>query len=349
MRSFLGTLVIAVIVVAGLYAYLQHRSSSSAERAPSEAGTAQANLDRTARDSAEDRLEQEAREYIRDITTIKPQPLSAQSADNFVQRDQTIRLVPDTKVENTTPKKLLAEPGLEPDTPLTVIKEVDQIEIVTADTLRQSGGDPAAPIRVMEGDAVRETTVGDLLAERSGAADTPMTIVKKVKQVQATTPREIGENASIAMDEEIGIVRGRQPLDEATVAELMSGKEKGDADSIYYIRTVRETDTQGIWGIIQYGLIDNFAAGIAIRKGENINTYRVDIPGDADEMGDARTSSFLGRMIHRKAGDTFVYNLDRGRIGQNPDMIHPGQELLIIRFSAEELVAIYKHFVNNRA
>jgi hypothetical protein len=29
-------------------------------------------------------------------------------------------------------------------------------------------------------------------------------------------------------------------------------------------------------------------------------------------------------------------------------MIRPGQELLIIRFTAEELVDIYKHFVNSR-
>lgn len=349
MRSFLGTLAIAAIAVAGLYAYLQHRSLKNAERAPEESA-AHAPVDGTARDAAEDPLEQEAREYIRDLTTIKPQPLSAQSADNFVQRDQTIRLVPETRVEETTPRQLLAEPGVAPDMPVTVIKEVEQIEIVTADTLRErSAGDLDAPIKVMEGDIVRETTVGELLAEHAEAADTPVTIVKRVKEVQSMTAREIKEDASIAMDEKIGIVRGRQPLDEATVAELMTAENKSDADTIYYVRTVRETDTQGIWGIIQYGLIDNFAAGIAIRRGEDINTYRVDIPGNADELSDAQTSSFLGRMIHQKSADTFVYNLDKGRIGQNPDMIRPGQELLIIRFSAEELVAIYKHFVNNRA
>jgi hypothetical protein len=35
-------------------------------------------------------------------------------------------------------------------------------------------------------------------------------------------------------------------------------------------------------------------------------------------------------------------------MGQNPDMIRPGQELLIVRFTPEELVAIYKHFVASK-
>ncbi|MGQ0657814.1 MAG: hypothetical protein ACT4NU_06930 [Chromatiales bacterium] len=348
MRSFLGTLAVVVLVVAGVYLYLQ-QGPQRAETSPEQVADAHpAVQDQSA--AAEEKLEQEARDYIRDITTLQQQPLSAQNADNFVQRDQTIRLLPETKVEEVTPRQLLADPNLEPDTPLTVIKEVEQIEIVTPDTLRERNpSDPDQPIKVLEGDLIKETTVGEVLDQHGAAGDAPITLVKEVEEVRAMTAREIQQDPSLAADEKIKIVRGRQRLDEATVAELMPSQEGSDADAIYYIRTVKATDKQGIWGIIQYGLVDNFATGIAIRRGEDIDTYRVDIPRDADEMVNGQTSSFLGKMIHAKSSDTYVYNFEKGRMGHNPNMIRPGQELLIIRFSAEELVAIYKHFVNSRA
>jgi len=118
-----------------------------------------------------------------------------------------------------------------------------------------------------------------------------------------------------------------------------------DKDSVFYIRTVKDSDSQGIWGIIQHGLIDNFARGIAIRRGENINTYQVDIPADADEIQQDRTSSYLGKVLDGKVKEYWVYNYALGRMGRNPSLIHPGQEIIIIHFSTDELVDIYKHFV----
>jgi len=40
----------------------------------------------------------------------------------------------------------------------------------------------------------------------------------------------------------------------------------------------------------------------------------------------------------------FIYNYSSGRMGKNPDYISPGQEVVISRFSKEEMVEIYKYF-----
>lgn len=358
MRAFLATLVVVACLAAGAYLYLQrptpppsptgHEAARPAPITPSaEPDTGTAITDNPA--ATGDALEKEAREYVREITELKAQPLAADSADNFVQRDQTIQLLPTRKADTTTPEKLLADPSLKPETPLTIIKDVDRIEIVTVEKLREMYGQtPEKQIRILDGSQARITSVGKLLAEQGSAPDTAVTMVKKVEEIQSTTARELAADSTLDPNQPIRVLRGRQALDAATVAELMMGSDDADTDAIYYVRTVKDTDTQGIWGIIQYGLIDNFGRGIAIRRGEDISTYRVDIPRNADEMISARNSSFLGQLIFEKSQHSYIYNLEQGRMGRNPDMILPGQELLIIRFTADELVDIYKHFVNSR-
>ena len=142
------------------------------------------------------------------------------------------------------------------------------------------------------------------------------------------------------------MIRGHQGLTKATVNDLVMNGQSDHKDSIYYVRTIRRTDTQGIWGVLQSGLTDNFARGIAIKRGDDVGTYKVNIPRSADEMLSNHSSSFLGRLIYEKTQQTSIYNLQLGRIGKDVDLIYPGQELLIIRFTPEELISIYKHFVS---
>ena len=40
-----------------------------------------------------------------------------------------------------------------------------------------------------------------------------------------------------------------------------------------------------------------------------------------------------------------MYNFKKNRMGKNPDQVIPGQEIVIIKFEAEELIGIYTHFV----
>ena len=93
------------------------------------------------------------------------------------------------------------------------------------------------------------------------------------------------------------------------------------------------------------GLIENFARGVAVKRGAQSDTYRVDIPREADEVLANRQSSFLGRLIYRKTKASYVYNFKENRIGQNPDRIYPGQQIVIVDFQPDELIAIYQHFV----
>lgn len=350
MRYFLTILAVVVALAAGAYLYLhQQRAADEAAQAVAPAAAPAREPGAPAAAPSDEALDQEARAYIRDLTAVKPEPLSAQNADNFVRSDQPIRLLADAQVERVTPRQLLAEPGVDSATPVTVVKEVDQIEVVTPERLlAEAGQDLDQPVRIVEGETVRETTVKELAEQYPDAPQTPITIVKKVDEVQVTTAGELQAQAGLAQDQPVKVIRGPRRLDEATVAELMIDQDAAHPDTIYYVRTVRDADAQGIWGIIQYGLIENFARGIAIRRGEKVDTYRVDIPQSADEMLNGYHSSFLGRMIHEKSHNTYIYNFDQGRIGHNPDLIHPGQELLIVRFSADELIAIYKHFVNNK-
>ena len=154
-------------------------------------------------------------------------------------------------------------------------------------------------------------------------------------------------SAAIDLHQELKIITKPYRLEAATIAELLMRENKFDPDSIFYVRTIRDTDDQGIWGIIQAGLIDNFARGMAIRRGEELGTYRVHIPRLADEPLDDETgrSSFLGQMIYHKMRRSTLYNIKLGRIATHPEAIQPGQQIVIVDFSPNELVSIYRHFV----
>jgi hypothetical protein len=141
------------------------------------------------------------------------------------------------------------------------------------------------------------------------------------------------------------ILPSPQALSDRAVEALLGLHKRTDPNSLFYVRTVQRTDVQGIWGIIHSGLIENFAKGMAVQRGEAINTYQVSIPQDADERAPDTSSSFLGRLIHRKAAATSVYNIRERRMARNANLIVPGQQLIIVDFAPAELVAIYRHFV----
>ena len=130
-----------------------------------------------------------------------------------------------------------------------------------------------------------------------------------------------------------------------TIRELLEGTvEVGDHD-VFYVHAVTPDDHQGLWGIIQTGVTENFARGVRLTIEGRTDTYRVAVPPHADEVLDDRSSSPLGLMIHRKSRETIVYNRKLGRLTLDPDVtIYPGNELVIVGFKPEELINLYKHF-----
>ena len=129
--------------------------------------------------------------------------------------------------------------------------------------------------------------------------------------------------------------------DQIKLQELLNNPDTA-ADTLFYIHGVSDADKQGLWGIIQSGLIDTFARGIQL-KNRQLST---NIPQIADERMANSTSSFLGSILDEKVKDTYVYNYAKGVLGHNPNLINPGQELIIVSFTQNELVKIYDHFSN---
>ena len=298
---------------------------------------------------AEAVMEEQAESFVEQIAEPDPQPLEVDDADHFVSPDQMVSLLPEDSLEITSREEILSDPELGPDTPITVVREVEEIRIANPERLIASaGGDLDQEIRVLEGDELRVKTLEEVLAGLMESPAEAITIVSDVKYFEVTTPSEFAQQSQVDDDEPLKIIKDRYTLEAASVAELLRQELDLPSDAIFYLRTVRPEDVQGIWGIVQEGLSGNFARGMAIRYGQSINTYKVEIPRHADEILPDNSSSFLGKLIHEKTLESYVYNFRHHRIGRNPDRIYPGQEIVIINFTPEELVSIFKHFVEQR-
>jgi hypothetical protein len=282
------------------------------------------------------------------LTELDSEPVKVEQADHFVTGDQMLRLVPEGAIEKTSSRLLLNDPTLTPNTPITIVREAEQVERVTPEKLiARSSGNLDMRIKVLEREQVRDTTVREVLEQARRSPDKPIDLVTRTEYYEQTTPAELAARSAGQDDAPIRVIRNHRGLEASSVGALIRA-EGIDADSLFYVRTVRPDDTQGIWGIVQDGIIDNFARGMAIRRDKDINVYKVDIPADADERRRDETSSYLGKLIHDKSKASHVYNFNLNRMGRNPDRIYPGQEIVIIDFRPEELIDIYKHFVAQR-
>ncbi len=350
MRAVAALLLIAVAVVAG-YFLLYHPQPESTDTAvggdtigkvPAGAGDVESRAG-TAIDEA---LKQEAETYIREISQAESDPVDVIAADDFITGDQIISLGGKRASERVKPADLLALNGVSDDSPITVITEQEQVENVNvAKILEDAGGRLDSRIRILEDGEIREATVEDVIAGHD--RDEVIPVIKKVETYEIRTPAEILADPAVDKNRELKIIREPYKLETTTVGELLMETDQQPGKNVYYVRNVTEDDVQGIWGIVHNGLIDNFATGIALRRGETIRKYRIDIPRDADEMRGDSTSSYLGRLIQQKTSESFVYNFRQGKMGRNPDLIYPGQEIIIIKFSTDELINIYRHFVVN--
>lgn len=132
------------------------------------------------------------------------------------------------------------------------------------------------------------------------------------------------------------------PGDKIRLKELLSNPDIA-AGSVFYIHAVTPNDMQGLWGILQRGLTNTFREGIKL-SGENGQTLIAEIPELADEVLENQRSSFLGEFLYSKVNDIYIYNYQQGMLGQDPDLIKPGQQLVIVSYSEEELIKIYQHF-----
>ena len=315
-------------------------------------------------DSDSTGTETEAKAFVETLTDTAPDTIAVDKADHFVTQERVISLVPEDAIESVSVDELAKDEALSSDTPITVVREVEQIEpAVPEQLIAEARGDLDTRLRVQvtyddsEDEAeqsdsgqtaadqptVEQITVREALERIATEPKEPLSVVKTVRYFEVMTLRELLDNEQ-GDAAYLKVVTKPYRIESATLADLLRRERAENPDSIFYLHTVQPTDEQGIWGIVHFGLIENFAGGMAIRRGEEVGTYTVRIPRDADERLEDQSSSFLGKLIDRKTKDSFVYNYRDNRMGRNPDRIFPGQELVIIRFDPEELMAIYTHF-----
>ncbi len=109
-------------------------------------------------------VESQAEAFIAKLTKTQPEPIPAKDADHFVSKDQIISLLPESIIELTTPEGIARNPALKPDTPITVIREAEQIETTTPEKLiAEAGGDLNKTVKILDGEQVREMTVREVL------------------------------------------------------------------------------------------------------------------------------------------------------------------------------------------
>ncbi|MFW5427511.1 MAG: hypothetical protein ACKE8G_00990 [Methylophagaceae bacterium] len=120
-------------------------------------------------------------------------------------------------------------------------------------------------------------------------------------------------------------------------------------DALFYVHSVTSKDVQGLWGIVQTGLIDKFRQGLRINGiSQNKDVLQAVIPANADEQLPSGLSSFLGNILSNKVDSSYIYNLNSQKMGHDSNIIHPGQQLVVIHFTPEELKQIYQFFSEQR-
>jgi hypothetical protein len=293
----------------------------------------------------EKKIEREAEKRIETLKGELREPIDLERADHFVDA-KTVLSKKERRIITTTPKTLLEDLSIGPKAEIKLLVEEEKISITTPRALMENRTiHPDTPIRVLKEDGVVvETTPRKLMADSSITPDTPIKVIEKVERVAVTTPEELQKTAP-SLDTPIKVIV-EKPGEALTIAQLLP-KEGGLGKDTFYVHAVTGEDVQGIWGIIQRGLMDQFLQGVRVPAEEKIpreQVLQLRIPGDADEPRKNGYSSFLGTVLDRKTRESYVYNYSSGRMGKNPDYISPGQELVISRFSKDELVEIYKHF-----
>lgn len=289
-------------------------------------------------------IDAEARRYIRDLTSARLSPILASNADHFVGGNQRLTIAPLEAVRTTSLAELSNSDSVDPNTPLTIVRVSEKLVPLKAEEFTTSSASQLAkPIRIVLSKKIVEIPVHEALTKLA-TSEEPIQVVETVRRLEATTLAKLTAEGLLTPRQKIKVLTRTAEGREQRINDLIDKLKAQRPGSIFYVRTVQATDVQGIWGIIQSGLIDNFARGMAVRRGESVDRYKVNIPRDADELLADASSSFLGRLIHSKTSASTVVNVDEGRIVADPNFIQPGQQIVIVDFSGAELVAIYRHF-----
>ncbi len=188
-------------------------------------------------------------------------------------------------------------------------------------------------------ETIQTTIEASTEAQAQGIETSTLVVKQPIAIAETTQPDQI---MKLINEDNVINTKTLSPGDKIRLKELLSNPDAA-AGSVFYIHAVTPNDMQGLWGILQRGLTNTFREGIKL-SGDNSQTLIAEIPELADEVLENQRSSFLGEFLYSKVNDIYIYNYQQGMLGQDPDLIKPGQQLVIVSYSEEELIKIYQHF-----
>tara|TARA_R110001606_G_scaffold395213_1_gene567068 strand:+ start:58816 stop:59913 length:1098 start_codon:yes stop_codon:yes gene_type:complete len=290
--------------------------------------------------------EQQAENFVHDLATTEEFITINENEDRFVRNDSVI-VLPDLEYLATTKKALLADKSLNADTPLTLNYITHDSVQTTLAELSDSIEDHASTITIIIPDGTQIISpLADLLHHQDLELSTVITRVVPQKHRIDTTIGEL-KNIDIAADQPL-IATITHSSQAVTLKDLTHSESLPD-DALFYLHRVTDHDVQGLWGIIQAGLIDKFRLGIQLEGiARHKDLIQAIIPADADERLPTGLSSFLGKILKNKVDNSFIYNLKTRSMGHDANLIFPGQQLILIHFPSSELKQIYHFFSEQR-
>lgn len=297
-------------------------------------------------------MEQEAETFV---DNLAPSPDESQQAEavtlteqqgEFVRHDGIIA-IPKLEHRNTTVGDLLKDKSLDTDTPLVLNYIETEKESTTLQALADTIEDQHQIITLEQADGSRhQAPLADWLNDKSLDKNAPITVISEHKRTKQITAGELAQ-ADLHDSQQV-IATINRGVEELSVKDIIQSGELPD-NALFYLHRVSDKDYQGLWGIIQTGLIHRFRQGLSLEGlASNKDLLRVTIPADADEPLPTGLSSFLGKVLNHKVESSYIYNFSTHTMGHDPNLIHPGQQLILIHFSADELKQIYLFFAEHR-
>jgi hypothetical protein len=293
-------------------------------------------------------VEQEAQQFISALAEKQSESIVLKEhEDQFIRYDSTI-ILPSIELRNTTLAQLLADPKLSADTPIKLEYTSEEKIATTLAQLSDQHEDHTIPITQVSSEGKTLTTpLFKLLEHPNVDLTAPITIVVEqshslnLKAADLFTLDEIDKAHTLMAS----ITHGSQAL---KIKEIIQSEALSDG-ALFYTHRVSDADHQGLWGIVQTGLIHKFREGVHLEGiKSNTDTVQAIIPHDADEKLDSGLSSFLGTILTNKVKTSYIYNFTSHTMNHDPNKVFPGQQLILIHFSDHELERIYQFFSDKR-
>lgn len=297
--------------------------------------------------SADEITEAEADAFVENLALSESETIRiSENRDEFVRPGGIIAL-PDLEERTTTISELKKDRSLDDDTELT-LRYIERSETPTTlqDTAEERDDHMSfVTIETEDGETITDRLT-NLLERDDLDQQAPVTLLEEREVTREITAGELDEtDIDEDMPLDVTINRGTR---EIVISDIIDTDQMAD-DSLLYLHRVTERDKQGLWGIVQSGLIQKFRQGLQLEGvGNPGESLRVEIPSDADEPLPSGLSSYLGRILNRKVATSYVYNFTTDSMGRDPNLIHPGQQLILIEFSQQELRDIYLFFAEDR-